>query len=397
MIQHTLIRKLLALTLISFSVWGSLAAQSNPPVRCGAPDGSRTGLTGAACAITTAVPFLTIAPDSRSGALGEAGVAINNSPSALHWNPSILAFSEKQFAFSLNYSPWLRALGIPDINLAYLPAYYNFGPKGGVIGGAITFFSLGNINLTNEVGEPIGVINPSEFAISTAYARQVTDKLSAGVSLRYVHSNLTGTTTVGGVPTKPGQSFAGDLHMFYSTDFVYRRRTDMNFSWGVNISNLGAKMNYTNTAERDFMPANLRLGYALRVDLDEYNSFAFTNDFNKLLVPFGESATDDAQKSVVEGALSSFNDAPGGISEELTEITTSIGVEYWYNNLFALRTGYFYEDPLKGNRKFATLGAAIRFNVFTLDMAYLISIRRNHPLANTLRFSLSFEFGEAKK
>lgn len=395
MTVSNLYRKLLGL-LVPLVLYAGVRGQ-DAPVRCGAPDGSRVGLNGAACAITTAVPFLLIAPDSRSGALGEAGVAVNNSPAALHWNPSILAFSEKQFGFSLNYSPWLRALGIPDINLAYLPAYYNFGPRGGVISGGITFFSLGDINLTDQVGNPIGVINPSEFALSTAYARQVTDNFSAGVSLRYVHSNLTGATTIGGLSTRPGQSFAGDLHMFYTKDFVFQRRTDMNFSWGLNISNLGAKMNYTNTAERDFMPANLRLGYALRIDLDEYNSFAFTNDFNKLLVPFSNNPVDDASKSVVEGALASFNDAPGGLSEELSEITTSIGVEYWYNNLFALRTGYFYEDPLKGNRKFATLGAAIRFNVFTLDLSYLVSIRRNHPLANTLRFSLSFEFGEARR
>lgn len=340
-------------------------------------------------AITTAVPFLIICPDSRSGALGEAGVAIADNANALYWNPSTLAFTQKRMGFNVNYTPWLRALGIPDINHAFLPFYYNFGEKGGVAGASLTFFSLGNIQFTDASGNNIGEFNPAEFALSGAYTRKITDAFSAGVSLRYIYSGIAGSQAIGGVTTNAGQSFAGDIHFFYNKDFRFRNTTDMNFKWGVNISNIGAKMNYTASTRKDFIPTNLRVGYALTANLDEYNSITFTNDFNKLLVPSEGGRSD---KNLLSGIFGSFGDAEGGFSEELTEINVSLGLEYWYNKLFAVRAGYFYEDPNKGARKFVTLGAGVRFKIFSVDFAFLAPLEQNHPLQNTLRFTLGFDF-----
>lgn len=366
------------------------AAQSWANRTSAGVNGGNTNLAGQTKAITTAVPFLMICPDSRSGALGEAGVAIADNGNALYWNPSTLAFTQKKFGFNVNYTPWLRGLGIPDINHAFLPFYYNLGDKGGVIGAALTFFSLGNIQFTDAAGNNIGEFNPAEFAFATSYTRKITDAFSAGISLRYIYSGIAGSQSIGGVSTNAGQSFAGDIHMFYTKDFKFRRTTDMNIKWGVNISNIGAKMNYTASNQRDFIPTNLRIGYALTAYLDEYNSITLTNDFNKLLVPSEGGRSD---KNLLSGIFGSFSDAPGGFGEELSEINVSLGLEYWYNKLFSVRAGYFYEDPNKGNRRFITMGAGIRFKVFTVDFAFLAPIVSNHPLQNTLRFTLGFDFG----
>lgn len=347
--------------------------------------------TGQVRAITTAVPFLLICPDSRSGALGEAGVAIADNANALYWNPSALAFSTKQYGFATNYTPWLKNI-VPDINHAYVPAYINFGDKGGVLGAALTFFSLGNIEFTDNAGIKTGEYNPSEFAFATSYAHKVTDNLSAGISLRYINSSLVTATSAGGFPTKPARSVAGDANLFYTKDFSLKGGQGdipMNFRFGINISNMGAKVNYTNSSRKDFLPANLKIGYALKANLDSYNSVTFVNDFNKLMVP---SEGGQSTKPLMSGMFSSFNDAPGGMKEEISEINTSLGLEYWYNDLFAIRGGYFYEDPMKGNRKFITLGGGIRFKTFGLDFAYLVPFQQNHPLQNTIRFSLTFDF-----
>lgn len=347
--------------------------------------------------VTTAVPFLLISPDSRSGALADAGVALVDNANATYYNHSVLAFTENKFGFAVNYTPWLRNI-VPDINHAYVPIYYNFGDKGGVVGGALTFFSLGDINFTDFEGNSIGQYNANEVAISAHYTRKLTDNFSAGVGLRYIHSNLTGG--VSGLPLDPANSVSGDITVFYTKDFQFRRQTDMNFSFGTAISNLGAKVNYTRSeqGEQDFLPANLKLGYALTAYLDEHNSFTLTNDFNKLLVPTPDPDGDFRQKDVMSGVFGSFGDAPGGFSEEMSEITASVGVEYWYsterdNPLFAGRIGYFYEDPDKGNRRYLSFGVGLRLKVFSLDMAYLVPFETNHPLQNTLRFTLAFEFG----
>lgn len=354
--------------------------------------GQATSTTsGQVRAITTAVPFLLICPDSRSGALGEAGVTIADNANAIYWNPSILAFSSKKYGFATNYTPWLRNI-VPDINHAYVPAYFNFGDKGGVAGIALTFFSLGNIEFTDNSGIKTGDYNPSEFALTTAYSHKVTDNLSAGVALRYINSSLVTATTAGGFPTKPANSVAGDANLFYTKDFSLRGgqgEIPMNFRFGINLSNMGAKVNYTNSSKKDFLPANMKIGWSLKANMDSYNSITLVNDYNKLMVP---SEGGQSNKPLLSGMFSSFNDAQGGFSEEISEFNTSIGLEYWYNNVFSARAGYFYEDPMKGNRKFITLGGGLRFKTFGLDFAYLVPFQQNHPLQNTIRFSLSFDF-----
>lgn len=343
-------------------------------------------------AITTAVPFLMIAPDSRSGALGEAGVAICDNTNATHWNLSALAFTEKRMGIGLSYTPWLRSL-VPDINLSYLSGYYNLGEKGGVLAGSLRYFSLGNIEFTDINAVKIGDYRANEFAFDAGYTRKVTRDLSAGVALRFIYSNLAASgLSVGGFNTKPGTSIAGDINVLWRKEFtVASGGGDMPLTLrlGANISNIGAKISYTNSSNRDFIPTNMRLGFLLKGALDAYNSLGITADANKLLVP---SEGGQSQKSLLSGMFSSFGDAQGGFKEEMQEFNLATGLEYWYNNLIAARAGFFYEAANKGNRKFITLGAGVRYNVFGLDFAYLASLQQNHPLQNTLRFSLTLDF-----
>jgi len=343
--------------------------------------------------ITTAVPFLLIAPDSRSGALGEAGVAIASDANAMHWNPSALAFLPNRMGFSLSYSPWLRQL-VPDINLAYISGFYNIGERGGTVGSSLRYFSLGQIEFTDNEGIKTGEFNANEFALDVAYARKISDLFSAAVAIRYIYSNLASNAGVN-FDIKPANSVAADMSFTYTKDFDIKSKSSgnslpINFKLGINISNIGAKVSYTSsTGRKDFIPTNLRIGYAFTAKLDEYNSLTLTNDFNKLLVP-SEGGT--SEKSLLSGIFGSFSDAEGGFGEEMSEITTSIGLEYWYRKLFSARVGWFYEDPLKGNRQFITLGAGVRYNVFGLDFAYLAPLEQNHPLQNTLRFTLTYNF-----
>lgn len=345
--------------------------------------------------ITTAVPFLLVAPDSRSGGIGEAGVAIANDGNSMHWNASALAFTDNRMGFSMSYSPWLRALGIPDINLVYMSGFYNLGDKAGSLGASLRYFSLGEIEFTDGLGQPIGSDKPSEFAFDVGYALKVTPVLSAAISLRYINSRLASNANIGD-PVKPVSSVAGDISFLYKKDFaVSGSGSDLpiTFQAGVNISNIGPKVSYTAaTVNKNFIPVNLRVGYAFIFNVDEYNSITFTNDFNKLLVP-SEGGT--SEKALLDGMFGSFGDAEGGFSEELSEINLSAGFEYWYRQLFAARIGVFYEDPEKGNRKFITLGAGIKYNVFGLDFSYLAPLQQNHPLQNTLRFSLTYNFASA--
>jgi hypothetical protein len=331
-------------------------------------------------AITTAVPFLMICPDSRSGGLGEAS----------HWNLSALAFTQKKFGVGLSYTPWLRQL-VPDINLSYLSGYYNMGERAGVISSSLRYFSLGNIIFTDENAVEYGKFNANEFAWDAGYARKVTENLSAGVAMRFIYSNLAANASVGGFETKPGVSIAGDANILYNKD-IDAGAVPLNIRWGLNISNIGAKISYTNSANKDFIPTNLRLGAAVKAGLDEYNSLTVTVDANKLMVP---TEGGQSKQTLISGMFSSFGDAPGGFSEEMKEFNLSTGLEYWYNDLFAARAGLFLEDATKGNRKFVTLGLGVKYSVFALDFAYLASLSQNHPLQNTLRFSLGFAFDDA--
>jgi hypothetical protein len=365
-------------------------------------------LTGKINTVTTAVPFLTIAPDSRSGGMGDVGVALSPDANSMHWNPAKYAFVTNDMGLSISYTPWLRKL-IPDINLAYLSGYKRID-KQQVLGISLLYFSLGNITFTDVVGNTTNTFNPNEFAIDAAYARSFSDRFSGSLAFRFIYSNLTGGYYVGGIESHPGMAYASDVSLYYRNNELRLRDYDATFAFGANISNIGSKISYTSNSDKDFIPINLRLGAAYTIDFDDYNSLTAAFDVNKLLVPSPPlyyAAADsvdgngdpvikagfDPNVSVAVGMFHSFYDAPGGFSEELREITYSVGMEYWYAKQFAIRGGFFYEDGTKGNRKFFTVGIGLRMNVFGLDFSYLVPVNnQNSPLANTLRFSLLFDF-----
>jgi hypothetical protein len=362
-------------------------------------------LSGKINTITTAVPFLTIAPDSRSGAMGDVGVALSPDANSMHWNPAKYAFAPNDMGISMSYTPWLRQL-IPDINLAYLSGYKKLD-KNQTLGFSLLYFSLGGITFTDIVGNQLQQFNPNEFAIDGAYSRAFSDKFSGSIAFRFIYSNLTGGVPVGGVESHPGTAFASDVSVYYRNDELRAGDYDATFAFGANISNIGSKISYAKDNDKDFIPINLRLGAAYTVDFDDYNSLTAAFDINKQLVPtppkYYADSLDingnpiiesgfDPNVSVPIGMFRSFYDAPGGFGEEMREFTISAGIEYWYAKQFAIRAGYFNEDATKGNRKYFTVGVGLRLNVFGLDFAYLVPIYQNNPLANTLRFSLLFDF-----
>jgi hypothetical protein len=352
--------------------------------------------------VTTAVPFLMIAPDARSGAMGDAGVSSTPDAFSQHWNPAKFPFIDTDMGFSLSYSPWMRKL-VPDMNLAYLTGYKKLDDYS-AISGSLLYFSLGSIVFTDITGQTIGNYNPNEFALDFAYSRKLSPDFSAAITARYIHSNLTQGQDVGSTTTKPGNSVATDVSVYYQKNTTVFN-TPALFSWGVNISNIGSKISYTNdNTRKDFIPTNLRIGPSLMFNLDEFNSLTFMVDFNKLLVPTPprvDSANNiisgmNPDVGVPQGMIQSFYDAPGGFKEELHEVTLSLGAEYWYNKQFALRAGYFYEHPTKGNRKYFTLGAGLKYTKFRLDLSYLIPTEQHNPLENTLRFSMILDFDALK-
>tara|TARA_B100001175_G_C19440952_1_gene606209 strand:+ start:72 stop:1256 length:1185 start_codon:yes stop_codon:yes gene_type:complete len=353
--------------------------------------------------ITTAVPFLLIGPDSRSGGMGDVGVASSPDVNSMHWNPAKYAFIEDDMGFSINYVPWLRSL-VPDISLSYLSGYLKRNDKE-TIGFSLRYFSLGDITFTDINSNVIGQYKPNELAISTAYARKLSDNYSLAISIRYIYSDLTGGQTLtGGLGTHAGQAIAADISSYFNKE-VRISKQDFDIAMGLNISNLGNKISYTETAVRDFIPINMRFGTSIGTNFDEYNSISLNFDINKLLVPTPPSYNDngeidggmDPEVSVVNGVFQSFWDAPGGVKEEFRELNYSVGIEYWYARQFAVRTGYFYEHPTKGDRQYFTMGAGVKYSVFELDFSYLIdassSINGSNPLANTLRFTLIFDLG----
>lgn len=354
-------------------------------------------LDGRINTVNTAVPFLRIAPDARSGAMGDMGVALSPDANAMFWNPSKLAFAEDEFGISITYTPWLREL-VSDIYLADLSGYMKVD-KNQAIGASLRYFSLGNIVFTDITGQTIGQFKPNEFIINGAYSRALADNFAVGLGIKYVYSNLASGQQSNGVTIKPGQAVAADISGFYHND-VEVGEYDSKLRLGFNFSNIGTKISYTESAtNKDFIPTNMGLGANLEMNFDEHNSLSFGLDVNKLLVPTpdtvknanGEFAYKD--KSPISGIFSSFGDAPGGGSEELKEFMLSIGAEYWYDNQFAVRAGYFWEHETKGNRKFFTVGLGLKYNVFGLNFSYLIpTSSQRHPLNNTLRFSLLFDF-----
>jgi len=370
---------------------------------------SQTGDTWQINTITTAVPFLQVTPDARGGAMGDIGVATSPDYSAQFANPSKYVFSEKKFGIGVSYTPWLKKL-VNDISLPSIMGYYKID-KANSVSGSLRYFSLGNISFTDDAGNSRGDYKPNEFALDASWARLLTKRMSMAVTARYIYSNLTLGQDVGGQSTKAGQSIAADLAMYYTKPLKISGIAKSNLSFGVNISNIGAKISYTETTRKDFIPTNLRLGTGLSMDIDDHNTINIGLDLNKLLVPTppiyaldsaGGPLKDaagnlviesgkDPDVTIVNGMIQSFYDAPGGASEEFKEINWGIGAEYWYEKQFAVRLGYFFEDKTKGNRQFFTFGAGLRYSTFGLDVSYLVSNQQN-PLANTLRFTLSFDF-----
>jgi hypothetical protein len=350
-------------------------------------------------AIQTVVPFLTIAPDSRAGGMGDAGVATSPDVYSMHWNPAKFAFIDGESGVGISYSPWLRNL-VPDINIAYLTGYKRLDSKQ-VVSASLLYSSLGLVPLTDEFGNPLRNINPNEFALDAAYSRLFNDNLSGGIAFRFIYSNLTSGFAAGGDETKPGTSFAADISGYYQKDITLFNK-DAQLGFGLNFSNIGSKMTYTDSQAADFIPMNMRIGTAGTINLDSYNKLTLTIDINKLLVPTPPIYSSANPDSIISGKdpdvavpvaiFQSFFDAPGGFKEELHELTYSYGAEYWYNNQFAIRAGYFHENETKGNRKYFTAGAGFRLKIFTLDFSYLMPLAQNHPLARTLRFSIAFDF-----
>ena len=352
--------------------------------------------------ISTAVPSMMIAPDARSAGMGDLGVSTSPDVYSMHWNPAKYAFIEDDLSVGLGYTPWLRKL-VPDMNIAYLAVSKRVSSRS-AIAGTLRYFNLGDINFRGDDNTDLGTYRPNEFAIDLCYSRKLGDYWSAAVAARYIRSDLTQ-----GVQNyaKAAWSVAADIGVYYQRP-VNLGSVDGDFSWGVAITNIGSKMNYSNAnSKSDFIPTNLRLGPTLKVNIDEYNSLAFSFDLNKLLVPTPPICDragniikgKDPDVSVVQGMLQSFYDAPDGFSEELKEITLSIGAEYIYNNVFAVRTGFFHEAKMKGNRRYLTFGAGLRYNVLVIDVSYLVPVNNKansgtNPLEGTLRFSLAFNINK---
>ncbi|MBN1159099.1 MAG: type IX secretion system outer membrane channel protein PorV [Bacteroidales bacterium] len=362
-------------------------------------------LLGSLNAIQTTVPFLSIAPDSRAGAMGDLGAATRPDVNSQHWNAAKYAFIENKTGVSLAYTPWLRNI-VNDINLAYLSAYYRFDDRQ-TISASLKYFSLGEVIFRDIEGVLIGNFHPNEFALDAGYSRLLSDYLSGALVMRFVRSDITGGGTIEGQQYNAGYSFAADLGFYYQHPLDIANQ-DGEIAWGVNFSNLGTKISYTEGSDKQFIPASLRAGARYTLGIDEYNSITASFDLSKLLVPSppiyyadstdlnGDPVIQYGKKTPASLPLSwiqSFYDAPDGFREEMHEIMFSVGLEYWYREQFAIRIGYFNEHENKGNRKYFATGIGMNLNVFFLDFSYLISTSgRNNPLANTMRFTLGLNF-----
>ncbi|MCH1400887.1 MAG: type IX secretion system outer membrane channel protein PorV [Schleiferiaceae bacterium] len=352
--------------------------------------------------VTTAVPILLVSPDSRAGAMGDVGVASTPDGNSSAWNPAKLAFLEnKKASMAMSYTPWMSKL-VPDIDLAYVNYTKALSDRQG-ISASLRYFSLGEINFTNEQGNSMGTFNPYEFYLDVAYALKLSDHWSAGTALRWIYSDIAQGQVVQGLQTKPGQSGAADLGFYYQSDYNNikggRRQA---WSAGIALTNLGAKIAYSESGNSDFLPTNLRIGGGYHLEIDQYNQMSVYLDLNRLVVPTppelgtnGEIVAGmDDNVTPLMGVFQSFNPAakPGGFDELLQENIYNFGLEYKYDNFLFARTGYLHEHKLKGNRQYVTMGFGLQYNVFTIDMAYLIpaSPTTRSPLENTLRFSMAF-------
>lgn len=354
-------------------------------------------------AITPAVPFLMIAPDARGGAMGDVGAALSPTANANHYNIGKLAFIEKDYGVNLSYTPWLGKI-FNDMFIAYLAGYYKIDDLQAV-SGSLRYFDLGSIQFTDRDGnESAPPFNPQELAFDLGYSRKLSENLGLGVAARYIHSDLAGEGSINNLDARPGQSLAADIGLYFNNPDMRIGGTDSELAFAAVISNIGNKITYLDEDRESFIPTNLRLGTAYTAHMDPYNSITVAVDLNKLMVPTppvtilndeGETEIVRGQnpnRSLLNGMFTSFGDAPDGFTEELKEVTVGAGVEYWYNDLFAARAGYFFEHAQKGGRKFFTLGVGLKYQLLVFDFAYLVPQEQQHPLAETLRFTLGINF-----
>ncbi len=373
--------------------------------------------------ITTSMPFLSITPESRGGAMGEAGTALSANSTSIFWNTAMLNFADDDAEISVSYTPWLRKL-TNDIHLSYLSGYKRLGTKQ-AIAASLRYFSLGEITFTDANAQFIREDKPNEFELALGYAFRLAEKHSIGINGKFAYSNLTGGLVVAGAQTKAGIAGIADISYAYRNDDMKWFDKRGVYSLGVTLNNIGNKIAYSETQRRDFLPMNLKIGNAYTIEVDKYNTFTYSLDLQKLLVPTpglydnGQLiAGKTSDVGVIAGLVQSFYDAPGVVSvddngdyiqnadgsyavvkgtrlkEELTEINIATGFEYWYANSFAIRGGFFYENRNKGDRKYFTAGIALQYNLFGVDISYLAALKRDNPLANTLRFTLRFKLGE---
>jgi len=357
--------------------------------------------------VTTAMPFLRVNADARVGGMGDVGIATTPDVNGAYLNASNMAFNEKDFGVGLCFTPWLRSL-VNDIYLTTFTGYGKIKDKGGkgeqVLGGSIRYFSLGNIQFTNDQGQETSQFRPNEFAMDVWYARKLAKTFSLGVGLRFIYSNLAGGQSDGmGNVIGPAIAGAGDINWTWRQNFKKDgQKMSHDVAVGMNISNIGNKVSYTNSQVKDFIPTNLGIGFNYGLNIDAKNTVSFAFDVNKLMVPTPDTLDNNAngvydfrEKSVASGMFTSFGDAPGGFREEMSEFTFGVGAEYMYNKQFGARFGYFYEPTSKGGRQYATAGLTVKYSIVGLNFSYLIptSINRS-PLDNTLRFSLIFEFNK---
>jgi len=382
--------KLFAILIFGFVLSGATSAYSQLS-------------SGKLNAIQVTVPSLMIAPDSRAGAMGDVGAATSPDIYSMHWNPSKYAFIKGNGGVGISYIPWLTSL-VTDINMSYLAGYKRIDSKQ-VIGASLVYSSLGDIMWTDEQGNDIRTFKPYEFAIDAAYSRLLSKNFSGGIAFRLIYSNLDGGSST---DSKPGVSFAADISGYYQKDISIFNEKGV-FAFGLNLSNIGSKMSYSDSQVSDFIPMNMRLGTTVTISPGSNNKLSLSVDVNKLLVPTPptySSATANPDSitagmnpnvSVPVALYQSFYDAPGGFKEEMQELTYSFGLEYMYKSQFAIRGGYFYENETKGNRKYLTVGTGFRLSIVTIDFSYLIALAQESYLSNTLRLSLAFEFKGNKK
>lgn len=378
--------------------------------------------------ITTAMPFLAIDPESRGGAMGDAGTALSANSTSIFWNTAMINFSDDDAEISVSYTPWLRKL-TNDIHLSYVSGYKRLGERQAITG-ALRYFSLGEITFTDANASVIRDDKPNEFELAAGYAFKLSERNSLGINGKFAYSNLTGGLVVAGTQTKAGVAGIADISYAYRNDDIKWFGYNGVIAFGTTINNIGNKIAYSELAVRDFLPMNLKIGSAYTAELDKYNRLTYSLEVQKLLVPtppvrilnddneYEIIAGRNNDVGVIAGLVQSFYDAPGTVQtddngdyvqnadgsyaivkgsrfkEEMTEINIATGIEYWYNNIFALRGGFFYENYNKGDRKFFTAGIAIQYNIFGLDISYLAALKRDNPLANTLRFTLRFKLGQ---